>query len=52
MYKNFASPIADAANVLIGPALMAFTLIHFKPKSLEIYFTLDSRAALQTPITL
>jgi hypothetical protein len=40
LYKNLASPIADAAKVLIGPALIAFTLIPFVPKSLEIYFTL------------
>ena len=41
MYKNFASPIAEAARVLIGPALIAFTLIPFAPKSLARYFTLS-----------
>ena len=29
LYKNFASPIAEAAKVFIGPALMALTLIFF-----------------------
>ena len=52
LYKNFASPIADAAKVLIGPALIAFTLIPFDPRSLARYLTLASRADLQTPITL
>ena len=43
MYKNFASPIAEAAKVLIGPALIAFTLIFFLPRSLAKYFTLASK---------
>jgi len=38
LYKNFASPIAEAANVLIGPALIAFTLIPLAPKSLAKIF--------------
>ena len=42
LYKNFASPIAEAANVLIGPALIAFTLIPKTPKSLAKYLTLAS----------
>ena len=52
MYKNFASPIADAARVLMGPALIALTLIFLAPKSLAKYLTLASSADLQTPITL
>ena len=44
--------MAEAARVLIGPALMAFTLIPLEPRSLAIYFTLDYKAALHTPITL
>ena len=39
-----ASPIAEAARVLIGPALIALTLIPFAPKSLAKYLTLDSSA--------
>ena len=46
------TPIAEAAKVLIGPALIALTLIFFSPKSLARYFTLVSSADLQTPITL
>ena len=42
----------EAAKVLIGPALIALTLIFFSPKSLARYFTLVSNADLQTPITL
>ena len=52
LYKYFASPIADAASVLFGPALIAFTLLPLDPKSLARYLTLDSSAALHTPITL
>ena len=52
LYRNFASPIAEAANVLIGPALIAFTLMPLAPKSLAKYLTLASKADLQTPITL
>ena len=44
--------MADAAKVLIGPALIALTLIFFWPRSLAKYFTLAYNADLQTPITL
>ena len=50
--RNLASPIAEAASVLIGPALIAFTLIFLLPRSRARYFTLASKADLQTPITL
>ena len=43
-------PIAEAAKVLIGPALIAFTLIPLAPKSLARYLTLASRADLQHPL--
>ena len=39
-----APPIAAPASVFIGPALIAFTLIPFSPKSLARYLTDDSRA--------
>ena len=44
--------MAEAAKVLIGPALIAFTLIFLLPRSLAKYFTLASKADFQTPITL
>ena len=42
LYKNFASPIAEAAKVFIGPALIALTLIPFFPRSLAKYLVLVS----------
>ena len=39
------SEIPEAANVLIGPAEIALTLIFFLPRSTAMYFTLVSRAA-------
>ena len=44
VYRNFASPIAEAASVLIGPALIAFTLMPFAPRSLARYLTLASKS--------
>ena len=49
---GISQKLAEAANVLIGPALMALTLIPLAPKSLAKYFTLASKADLHTPITL
>ena len=47
--KSFI-PFAD--NVFIGPEDTAFTLIPSFPKFSAKYLTLDSNAALATPITL
>ena len=44
--------MAEAASVLMGPALIALTLIPFAPRSLARYLVLVSNADLQTPITL
>ena len=49
---SFTEVSKEAARVLIGPALIAFTLIFFLPRSLAKYLTLASKADLQTPITL
>ena len=46
------SPIPEAARVLIGPALIAFTRTFLSPISTARYLTLDSNAAFATPITL
>ena len=46
------SEIPDAANVLIGPAEIALTLILYLPKSAAKYFTLVSNADFAIPITL
>ena len=52
LYDDLADAMAEAARVLIGPALIALTLIPFAPRSLAKYLTLASRADLQTPMTL
>ena len=50
--NNIAEALSRDNIQLIGPALIAFTLIPLVPKSLARYLTLASRADLQTPITL
>ena len=49
---GISQKLAEAAKVLIGPALIALTLMPLAPRSLARYLTLASRADLQTPITL
>ena len=44
--------IQEAANVLIGPADIEFTLMPFEPSVDAKYLTLASRLAFAIPITL
>ena len=49
---EFVESVEKAGLVFIGPGEIAFTRIPSGPKSFARYFTVDSKAAFATPITL